>query len=545
MADILVETMNTGELISGDGINIDNIDGNYSISSNSEGILIDNVGDILAGDTIQNALNSLNTKISDIDNIQSGIIIRTTSEGKDVDYPNVEGLLENTMYLRLVSKSGKVIHISAYEIDRALDTVARLNMDKADQSDLDELSAELDSKASAVRLELFENDIKTKADKSVVDNLTEIVNSKADFEDVIELSTLVDKKVNADTVNELTNTVNTKASIDTVVKMQNDVQALHNALNSLSDNATIIAIQNQINYLNNEIQKFLTSDDLDSLLNDNTELVNQVEANTNKITTLETSMANKASVSYVQKNLNELNTVITNVAAKVKNKAEKSDLANKASQDDLSAVVKKLNSLDSYTTKSIEDINANYTKLQDNLSKKASKSSIEILTNELNIAIDKKVDKTFFKSAINGLNKKVDEIDIETPIENVEKEIHDVQTALNNKLSGVQSSVNVHERKISQHDTKITELQANNVKLERSVSNEWVRVMTPEDYNKMSKNPNYSDGTKNPNAIQPNTVYMLVRYNKPIAIYIGTILIAEAKNEGPAGFVYDFPIIFG
>ena len=63
--------------------------------------------------------------------------------------------------------------------------------------------------------------------------------------------------------------------------------------------------------------------------------------------------------------------------------------------------------------------------------------------------------------------------------------------------------------------------------------------MTPEEYNSLAPiNEN------NPFAKQPNVVYMLVRYNKPIAIYIGDILIAKAEQKGSVGFTYTFPIVF-
>ena len=162
---------------------------------------------------------------------------------------------------------------------------------------------------------------------------------------MIELKELVEKKAEQSYVNELVSNIESKANIATVTKLQNDVQALHNTLNSLSDSATITAINNQINYLNTEIQRRLTIDDLNSIVSNTTDISNRVDANASRIDNIETNLSNKASVTYVQRNVNELNNVITNVAAAVKTKADKSDVMRKASQSDLNALVKDVNEL--------------------------------------------------------------------------------------------------------------------------------------------------------------------------------------------------------
>jgi hypothetical protein len=69
--------------------------------------------------------------------------------------------------------------------------------------------------------------------------------------------------------------------------------------------------------------------------------------------------------------------------------------------------------------------------------------------------------------------------------------------------------------------------------------------MTPDEYNRLPIKPTYSDGSKNPNALQPNVIYFLVKYNKPYALYIGSTLIAKTEEKiGSQGFTYTFPIVF-
>ena len=154
------------------------------------------------------------------------------------------------------------------------------------------------------------------------------------------------------------------------------------------------------------------------------------------------------------------------------------------------------------------------------------------------------MDKTAFTESIDDLNKKIDTIDIETPINEVKKDLHDVEVRLNNKYSTINSNVTAHEKKIKQQDEQITILKETDEKLNKLASNEWIRVMTPDDYDRLPSNPNYADGTKNPTAKQPNVLYMLVKYNRPVALYIGTVLIAKAQENGSISFVYEFPIIF-
>lgn len=48
---------------------------------------------------------------------------------------------------------------------------------------------------------------------------------------------------------------------------------------------------------------------------------------------------------------------------------------------------------------------------------------------------------------------------------------------------------------------------------------------------------------KEASQIVPNVIYMVTNNDEPIALYVGTILIAQ-REEGSKGFTYNFPIIF-
>lgn len=60
-----------------------------------------------------------------------------------------------------------------------------------------------------------------------------------------------------------------------------------------------------------------------------------------------------------------------------------------------------------------------------------------------------------------------------------------------------------------------------------------VEIVTEEKYNEL----------KDASQIINNVIYLVMGIEDPIALYIGTILIAQ-REEGSKGFTYTFPIIF-
>ena len=515
------------DILGGDGILVESNGSNYTIKSTSDGLLSSNIDALPDSITIQDALVALTQKLSNTSGIQSGSVIRTNADGLDEEYPDVTDLLENSFYIRLILSNGSVLHISAYEIDKALSIIAQMSDNKASQSDVDALTIALDSKASAAQVTLLESDLAGKADKTAVADLSASVETKAD----------------KTTVDNLSASVETKADKTTVAEMQADVKALEAALNSLSDNNTIAAITTQINYLNDEINRRLTIDDLSNITNSDAEINNKIADNTKRIGKIEDTLTSKASIAYVQRNTSELNNAITSLASRFSSKADKVELAAKASQDDLNVLVKRIAALNTSTSEGITELEECCKLVKDELTKKASKTSLENLTADINAALDVKADKLDVADSVNLLTNTITNVkeNFNESLGNLSNDMHDVEVGLNNTMSILQSTINVHDRKLLEQGDQLERMQEFNYRLEEATRNEWVRVMTPEEYNRLSNVPNY-DG--DPYAKKPNVLYMLVRFNKPIAIYIGTILIAQARQDGSVGFAYDFPIIF-
>ena len=547
------------DILGGDGILVESDGSNYTIKSTSDGLLSSNIDALPDSITIQDALVALTQKLSNTSGIQSGSVIRTNADGLDEEYPDVTDLLENSFYIRLILSNGSVLHISAYEIDKALSIIAQMSDNKASQSDVDALTIALDSKASAAQVTLLESDlagkadktavadlsasVETKADKTAVADLSASVETKADKTTVADLSASVETKADKTTVADLSASVETKADKTTVAEMQADVEALEAALNSLSDNNTIAAITAQINYLNDEINRRLTIDDLSNITNSDAEINNKIADNTKRIGKIEDTLTSKASIAYVQRNTSELNNAITSLASRFSSKADKVELAAKASQDDLNVLVKRIAALNTSTSEGITELEECCKLVKDELTKKASKTSLENLTADINAALDVKADKLDVADSVNLLTNTITNVkeNFNESLGNLSSDMHDVEVGLNNTMSILQSTINVHDRKLLEQGDQLERMQEFNYRLEEATRNEWVRVMTPEEYNRLSNVPNY-DG--DPYAKKPNVLYMLVRFNKPIAIYIGTILIAQARQDGSVGFAYDFPIIF-
>ena len=108
------------EILGGDGITVEKDGSNYTINGNANIPLLNSIGDISAGTTVQNALETISNRISTGNaGILSGSVIRTNADGIDEEYPNVPDLLENSFYIRLIFTDHTVKYLSAYELDHA------------------------------------------------------------------------------------------------------------------------------------------------------------------------------------------------------------------------------------------------------------------------------------------------------------------------------------------------------------------------------------------------------------------------------------------
>ena len=466
---------------------------------------------------------SLNTN-----GVIGGTVFKATSAGSDPDFPSVTGLLPDGLYIRLENADGTHAYVQAFEIDKALGVIAGMTADKADTGTVEALSVELDSKASITAVDLMQSDIDAKASKA----------------DVLAIENQLETKADAELVDLLSDEVETKADATDVEALQAEVKVLQEALGGLNNESSIAAIQNQINYLNTEIQKRLTLDDLAPVNTAVSSLDTTVTAAVEKVNQLDTAIKKKADTVWVQGQINELNGAITPLASKLPTKADKSELAAKASKSDLDAVVKKVNNLSVTLTDKVTVLEDSYADLNTNVNKKVNKTAFDTTVETLTTAVDAKVDKSNFNTAVNQLSSRIAEVEsdndsIET---NVSDSIYEIECEMNNALTEMRASINNQTKQITQQNTKISKLEQSSSSAAEQLKQNWVRVLTTNDYKKLRPAPDgvpYNDRYK-----YPNIVYLVVDFNKPKAIYIGDILVAKAEQSGSIGFAYTFPIVF-
>ena len=73
--DLITESW---EILGGPGISVENVDGSYTISSDSSGVLTDGIDGLDDATTIQDALTVLAERVATADGIRSGAVIKAS-----------------------------------------------------------------------------------------------------------------------------------------------------------------------------------------------------------------------------------------------------------------------------------------------------------------------------------------------------------------------------------------------------------------------------------------------------------------------------------
>ena len=499
-------------------------------------------------------------KIKATADILGGDVFFATDAGTDPEYPSNNDLLANGMYIRLNGSDGSVAYISAFELDKALDIIGDMSMSKASSADLQALQAIVENKASKTEFELLTNDVENKAPKSEVDDLWALTRSKADQTTVDEIIELLNAKANQSLVDELNETINAKANqaavdeLSTVVStkanqselatMLTDVRALQETVQLLTNTDSINAINAQIAYLNAEIVRRLTIDDLASI---NTNIANLTENNevmTARIDNVEVNLNKKATTTYVQGQVSELNNAITSLSARVDSKSDRADLQYKADKSDFDNIVKKVNTINTALTELDIDTDNHYVELSGKLNSKADKTFVETKVNEFTDNIASKADRSFLDNEVARLDNKINTLESSHSdlISDVSGNIEEVECELNNAILEMRATINNQSKTITNQGNEISKLKTTTDTYNDKLKQTWVRVLTTNEYKKLTPPP--AGMAYNPRYKYPNTVYLVVDFNKPKAIYIGDILIAKAEQKGSIGFAYTFPISF-
>lgn len=488
-----------------------------------------------------------------------GTTIISTNDGFDPEY-NINGLIPNTLYFRLSAGDGQFNYINANGISQTIKRIDNAVNDKVDNAQLNLLKNSVNNSDLLLsnKIDELESQLGSMADKTVINNCDNCV-SDDEFrelqDDVINKVNISDfQQFKDDVVNSLTGdnsivgSLNVKVNANTseIDKLNNDLIILKDTVGALSDTTAIELIDAQIKLLENQLKEKLTKDSLTPINDRINEVVNDISLVNNRIKTVNSELNKKASNAFVQTELNNINDDIDDLRKNINNKIDASDLSGVATKQDVAVVNDKVNKLTHTTNTAIDSIKGNYNKLSSLVNTKADDVVVKKSIAEINTELTNKANIVNVNSQINGLSTRLTKLEVnDKKNHEIICKLDDVKTdveAVDKKFVGL---TNAQTNKLNTIDSQIRELTNKDNKFEQQLKNEWIRVLTPSEYDALPTNPYYSDGRVNPNAKQPNVIYLTVKSNKPAALYIGSILIAKAEDKiGSSGFAYSFPIIF-
>ena len=477
--------------------------------------------------------------------VLGGEVFFATENGTDPEYPNNGELLPNGLYIRLNGSDGSLAYISAFALNNVINNINANIAVKANQVDINTLQNLLESKATDTDIALLKADIDTKAELSTVTNLSNVVADKVNKTEFETLSNVVDIKANISTVDALIEIVNSKASLKDVNNIVKDIKVLQNALATITDPNIINVINSQINNLSSELKKCLTADDLIAINNKFNQISN-ADANINeRISEIENNLNKKASTVYVQGQVNDLNNTINNVIESVNAKANKADVAVKTNKSDFDSLVKKVTNLNTKVSSLDYDFNTKVSEFNSSISSKVNKTNYDKTIEDINNQLLNKTDNAVFTDTINKLTSRLTTLDDKHKSDNsiLATDIDELECEFENIVSELRNLAESQNNKIKNHETAINDIKSIATQNTDKLKQSWVRVLSTNEYKNLNK---LTDDITiyNPRYKYPNTVYLVVDFNVPKAIYIGDILIAKAEQTGPAGFSYNFPIIF-
>jgi hypothetical protein len=478
--------------------------------------------------------------------VQSGVVIKTTSEGVDPDFSNVTGLLSDCQYLRLKNADNTYVYVPLNEID-----ILRSEIEsKASTIDVELMQSDIDDKATKSQLEAVKNIAETNVvDEETINSILSSIDNKAEKSVVEGIAAELLTKADTTDVESLAEIVEGKASQTSVDNLITDLNTLKTALGGVTDENVVAAIERQINYLNNEINKRLTIDDILPINSSVSNISSIISTLDSKVTEVESRLEDTPTiggVSAIRTDVDELMDIVNKLESKISTKADSTALAAKASHNELLKVAQRVSTLSN-------TINDKFTELTDavndtnkSLSYKVGIAAHTLAVNEINEKLDLKSDKKIVSAQIQQI-----ETDLKTLKRNLEGLEDSMPIDFQPQMDAIKSKVdstNTKLREVTDTTKTLTNTvgKLNNWKEEtaKNLKSQWVRVLSSKEYKNLRPAGENTLDNYNPRYRYPNTVYLVVDFNRPKAIYIGDILIAKSEINGSIGFAYTFPISF-
>lgn len=200
------------------------------------------------------------------------------------------------------------------------------------------------------------------------------------------------------------------------------------------------------------------------------------------------------------------------------------------------------------------DYVTNY-KLEAALLNYVDKSEFEDILNIGNTLRTKYYDKYVIDEALRNINNKIFNLDSKhtEDIENIKQSSNDTRNQIysyvNNQISNIVASISNNYARKNQIDSLRTSInntitsRLNNYVLNRElderleeIGKNFVQIVSQRQYNTL----------KAYNKILPDNIYLITKFNRPQALYIGKFLIAikDPNTDDNTCFPYTFPIVF-
>ena len=476
--------------------------------------------------------------------ILGGDVFYATETGVDPEHVSNNDLLPNGMYIRLQGSDGSLAYISAYELDKVIELLETTMADKADRADVEAIQLLMEGKAADTDIELLQGELSNKASKAELEAALETIENMASQTQIEELQAAVAGKAESTDVAALQNAVAGKAESTDVAALIADLETLEATVATLNDANNIAAINSQIAYLNTEINKKLTIDDLRTINTTISALNDKDAVLADRVEALEVNLNKKATTTYVQTQINDVNSVVSTISRQIADKADKTDLTVKTNKTDFDNAVRRIAATEATVGTLESNVQSNYTELSTAINRKANKAEIDQIIATINSGLVGKVDKSSYNDEVARLDNKINTLETTHAglISDITVGVDEFQCDVNSTISELRASLNTQGRQITQQDTKITKLQESSNTYNERLKQNWVRVLSTNEYKSLRAAPEgvpYNDRYR-----YPNIVYLVVDFNKPKAIYIGDIMVAQAESSGSIGFAYTFPIIF-
>lgn len=192
--------------------------------------------------------------------------------------------------------------------------------------------------------------------------------------------------------------------------------------------------------------------------------------------------------------------------------------------------------------KDITEIEARCTDIETNANK-TDRKIVDINKHLSDVNCDINELRLKFSGLVNKLNE-VKHI-INNTIDDLEaKHNRDIQNVITSTDNKILYAIKDHNRYNAAHNREFNELRARLSliddrktgrlkEIDDKASKEWIKILSPEEYRRIPAS-----------SIKQDQLYMCIKYGKPYALYIGSVLIAQRNTTKDSGFIYSFPISF-